>query len=260
MDRALAVLLLAGCATLQGWAQVPSAQSSTQPTPATEQQSQKSADQNPDQNHPPQPTPDNHTPASPGEPATAPAQTGFPLDKFQEFSAIMTGGPVSLSDWDGHIYRSGNLMRMEGPNSRNYLITNLAKRETHGMTALGCAQYSYVYSRSFPFYLSGSGEKYESVPVGEETVDGHACRVEDITITSPKPPSPLTIRLWEAEDLQGFPIKIETRGRFHHDMQYKNVVLGPQDPTIFIYPTECQVLNPGKMTKLPNKAPAANPK
>jgi hypothetical protein len=243
MDRSLAVLLLAGCATWQAWAQPPSGQSPAEPTPAAEQKS-------PGQNRPPEPAPENH-PAAPVGPAdqaaaTQPVQSGFPLDRFQEFSAIMTKGVLTGGDWDGHIYRSGNLMRMEGREGRNYLITDLAKRETHGVAATGCLKFSYPFTRSFPFYVSGPGNKYEHIPVGEETVDGHVCRVEDVIISSPKPPSPVKFRFWEAEDLQGFPVKIELRTTdIHRSMEYKNVVLGPQDPTLFIFPNKCEVLQPG---------------
>ncbi|MGA2426492.1 MAG: hypothetical protein ABSG07_21020 [Terriglobales bacterium] len=245
MDRWLAVLLLAGCATLQASAQAPS-----EPTPQT---------------------PDNHAavPASPAEQAaaTTPAQSEFPLDKFKEFSAIMTGGPVPGNNWDGHIYRSGNLMRMQGPVG-NYFITDLAKKETHGIAPPGCLKISYVYSRSFPFSVPQPGMTYQHVPVGEETVDGHACRVEDIIFTDPKNHnSTHTLRFWEAEDLQGFPVKVELRpknGAPPPEMHYKNVVLGPQDPTLFIVPNQCQssadITSPKKASPAPTpkKAPAGS--
>jgi hypothetical protein len=259
MDRWLAVLLLAGCATLQAWAQAPSGQISTEQTPAAEPTSQT-----------PQ-TPDNHAavPHSPAEQAaaTTPAQSEFPLDKFTEFSAIMTGGPVPGHDWEGHIYRSGNLMRMQGPVG-NYFITDLAKQESHGIAPPGCLKISHVYTRSFPFSIPEPGKTFQRVPVGEETVDGHRCRVEDVITTNAKRHnSTHTLRLWEAEDLQGFPIKVETRPEGHTrpmDMLYKNVVLGPQDPTLFIVPNDCQssggFVSPKKVppTSTPKKAPTGN--
>ena len=64
--------------------------------------------------------------------------------------------------------------------------------------------------------------------------------VQDVVISFPKRPA-VKLRFWEAEDLQGFPVKIELRTTsIHHSMEYKNVVLGPQDPTLFIYPNQCQ--------------------
>jgi hypothetical protein len=261
MNRSLAVLLLAGCATLQVQAQVqirdrhqaqaPSVQASTEQAPEPEQ---KPADQTTDQN-PPQPAAENHT-AESAPPATA--QTDFPLDRFKEFSAIMTGGPLPGGDWEGHIYRSGDLMRMQGQQQApTFMITDLMKQQTHGLSATGCIKFNYPYSRAYPFMLAGPDKKYELAPVGEETVDGHQCRIEDLTITSPKLQQPLKLRLWEAEDLQGFPVKIENL-RSHRTIQYKNVVLGPQDPTLFIYPTHCQRTE--GMTKKAKQAPPGNSK
>src|SRR5271157_5085759 len=147
MLRLTATLLFAGCLTFQGWAQTPPAQ---QP-PATEQASTA--------------------------PLSSPESTEFPLDKFKEFSAIMAGGPVPGTESEIHVYRSGNLMRMEGPARNSYQITDLAKQETHGVAEGGCLAYKLAYVRSYPFSFSGSANKFQRVPVGKETVDGHVCQV-----------------------------------------------------------------------------------
>ena len=217
MRRSITALLFAGCLTFQVWAQAsPAAPDRAPAAPAQASAAQTAA-------------------------ASEPSQ--FPLDQFQEFSAIMTGGILPFSDWDGQIYRSGKLMRMQRNDEvPGYMVSDLEKQQSHGLNARGCIKLDNLYSRAFPFFLSGPGYKYERVPAGEETVDGHLCRVEDITIYAPKNPQQLKIRLWEAEDLQGFPIKIENR-REHARVwaiHYKNVVLGPQDPTLFIVPDKCQ--------------------
>ena len=64
------------------------------------------------------------------------------------------------------------------------------------------------------------------------------------------------MRLWEAEDLQGFPIKIEFLLPGGHDaiVHYRNVVLGPQDPTLFIHPKSCEQLP--KRESTPKASPA----
>jgi len=66
------------------------------------------------------------------------------------------------------------------------------------------------------------------------------------------------MRFWEAEDLQGFPIKIEFLRPGGHDaiVRYKNVVFGPQDPTLFIHPKSCQSA-PQRAAPKTHKAPAA---
>jgi hypothetical protein len=202
-------------------------------------------------------------PTQPTTAASPSAQTDFPLDKFKDFSAIMAGGPVGGTESEIHIYRSGNLMRMEANEGRSYQITDFDKQETHAVARSGCLRYGNLYIRSYPFSFSNPANKYEHVPGGKETVDGHVCQVEDVTVTLPTTPNPAKFRLWEAEDLQGFPIKIETK--LHRVIQYKNVVLGPQDPTLFIFPTECQIsektigVKPAVAPK-PKPAPAQTPK
>ncbi|MBZ5666121.1 MAG: hypothetical protein LAO30_16100 [Acidobacteriia bacterium] len=216
MCRSIAALLFAGCLTFQVWAQTPPPQQPATQSPAA-------------------------APA-PAEPAASTSQPSqFPLDQFKEFSAIMAGGPVPGTEDEIHIYRSGNLMRMEANDGRIYHITDLVKHESHGLARTGCLKYANSYIRSYPFSFSGKDNTFERVPVGKETVDGHVCQVEDVTISFPKNPTQAKIRLWEAEDLQGFPIKVETRGGpKHRTILYKNVVLGPQDPTLFIFPDTCQ--------------------
>jgi hypothetical protein len=174
-----------------------------------------------------------------GNSKDASLEDSFPLDKFTQFSAIMVGGPIPGTEDEIHIYRSGNLMRMEGNEGKSYQITDLDKNETHGITKRGCLRYASPYIRSYPFSFSNPKNKFERVPVGKETVDGHTCQVEDVIVTLPGRSEPAKIRLWEADDLQGFPVKIETRT--HRVIRYKNVVLGPQDPTLFIFPNVCQV-------------------
>jgi hypothetical protein len=171
--------------------------------------------------------------------ASEPSPVNFPLDQFKEFSAIMIGSPIPGTEDEIHIYRSGNLMRMEANGGKSYQITDLEKGETHGVAKGGCLLYASPYIRSYPFSFSNPANKFGRVTVGKETVDGHTCQVEDVTITLPNHPQPATIRLWEAEDLQGFPVKVETRT--HQVIRYKNVVLGAQDPTLFIFPDVCQV-------------------
>jgi hypothetical protein len=238
MGRLTAAWLIAGCLGFQMWAQTPPAQSPAAPPTAAEQ-----------------------VPSGQPAPNADPSQS--PLEKFKEFSAIMVGGPVPGTADPIHVYRSGNLMRMEAHEGKSYQITDLVKQETHGQARTGCLHYKVPYVRAFPFSFSVLAEKFERAPVGKETVDGHVCQVEDVTFSVPKHVGPVKVRLWEAEDLQGFPIKIETG--LHRTIEYQNVVLGPQDPTLFIFPLTCQnseetigkLRSPADKAK---KAPAEKPK
>ena len=196
--------------------------------------------------------------------ATETAQ--FPLDQFQNFSAIQNGGPLPGMDLDRYIYRSGNLMRSQSDAAvPEYYITDLTKQQSHAVSARACLQMGYAYKLSFPFFVSGPGNKYELVAVGEETVDGHPCRVEDITIHSAKNPVVVRFRLYEAKDLQGFPIKIENHREHAYPwvIHYKEVRLGPQDPTLFMVPDKCQTMagftKVGPAPSKPKTKPSAKP-
>lgn len=247
MIRAITALLFAACLTLPGWAQASSG-SPTQ-TPAASDQA---------------PAGQSHDAATqPAEKTSASESTQFPLDKFREFSAIQTEGMLPGSDWDGYVYRSGDWMRMQSADQgpTQYYVDNLPKGLSYGLSLGGCAKLPYLYSRTFPFFMSGPGYKYERVPVGEETVDGHHCHVEDITIRNPKFSNPAHFRLYEADDLEGFPIKIvnQQKGIRQWVVHYKDVRLGPQDSTLFTVPRTCQDLAVKNMRAPNSGAKPKNP-
>jgi len=146
-------------------------------------------------------------------------------------------------DVDRYIYRSGKLMRMQGDASvPEYYITDLTKQQSHEVSIRGCLQTTSAYKLSFPFFVSGPGVTYDHIPIGEETVDGHQCQVEDVIIHSPKNPVVVHFRFYEADDLQGFPVKIENRREHAYPwvIHYKDVRLGPPDPSLFLIPDKCE--------------------
>jgi hypothetical protein len=215
MVRFLATILFACCLVAQLGAQAP---------PASKDEATKEQE-----------------PAAPTATAAS-ASAEYPLDAFKEFSAIMVGSVMNGDDREAYIYRSGNLMRASGNEEHNYLITDLSTLQTFGVAATGCMHDGNPYFRSAPFSTRRPGYTVGRAITGQETVDGHSCKIEDVTLTSPKLARVIKLRLWEAEDLQGFPVKVEFLRPSKHDpvIHYKNVVLGPQDPTLFIYPNSCQ--------------------
>jgi len=194
-----------------------------------------------------------------GQSALASTATLNPLDSFTEFSAVMVGSRVEPGEGtsEGHIYRSGKLMRMEDPGRRGYFITDLTTGETYGMSEAGCMHDSHPFIRTFPFSLAAKPDTTVTrAATGRETVEGHSCQVEDITFSLPNFASALKMRFWEAQDLHGFPIKIEflLPGGRNSIVHYRSVVLGAQDPTLFIHPKSCEQLSQQEST--PNSSPA----
>jgi hypothetical protein len=78
--------------------------------------------------------------------------------------------------------------------------------------------------------------------VGEETVEGHACKVEGVTIRHEGRP-PIKIKVWEAQDLKGFPIKmvreLQTVKSPPRTLVYRDVQLTPPDAALFARPQDC---------------------
>lgn len=246
------------------WAQAP--QQGQQPAGKAASTEQKTS--------PPAAGKNSTVPADPSdESRTWTETTEYPLDKFKNFSAIMNGGPLPDMTSDVYIYRSENLMRMQGTRPRpDYYVTDLTKRETHLVAPHACLDMGSAQVHSFPFFVPQPGNTYEISEGGEETVDGHVCKVEYVRIHRPKSPVIPEFKLYEAEDLDGFPIKIENhrKGAYHWTITYKRVRLEAQDPSLFIYPEKCQSDKGwmkgsgadagGGKTKKPKTAPPAKPK
>jgi hypothetical protein len=176
-------------------------------------------------------------PSSP-KPAEQPAKPDYPLDSLTAFSATMVGGPTGNVD-ELKIYRSGNLMRTEMLDG-NYMVTDLATYSTFVVLSNRCVQDSRPSVNTFPFSAVRPGYRVERKSAGTETLEGHACQLEDVIIT-PEHGLPLTLKLWEAMDLSGFPIKVEIHRMTGSTvtMTYKDIKIAPPDPTLFRHPANC---------------------
>jgi hypothetical protein len=201
-------------------------------------------------------------PGAAGRTPSVPSAINYPLDSFRDFAAVMIGSRAEPGEGtsQGHIYRSGDRMRMEEPGGGAYFITDLNTGETYGIAEVGCIHDDHPYIRAIPFHIAGKTDATVTrVSAGNETVEGHSCQVEEITVSSPMLANPQKMRLWEAQDLQGFPIKIEfvLSGGRGPVIRYKNVVFGPPDPTLFLHPKSCQPLPRGPAAPPEHEQPPA---
>jgi hypothetical protein len=181
-----------------------------------------------------------------------------PLESFKEFSATATGGMMGLQS--NKVYRSGNLMRLDLEDQ--YRITDLKTLTTWVVYPKRCSHVDMPDAGAYPF-TAFRNFKVERKPVGKEDVDGHTCTVEDVTFTAPDKPLVAKIKMWEAEELNGFPIVMEVTtpvgGKFK--LTYTKVNLKAPDPGLFKRPARCREFSTGtvKGSKKPGAKPSEPP-
>jgi hypothetical protein len=175
-----------------------------------------------------------------------------PFKNFTEFSAIMSGALLGGAG-DTKIYRSGSLMRTDM--ATGYMVTDL---NTHATFAYYpdqamCMEGSIPPARTVPF--SGLQDaKVEHTPVGAEVIEDHPCTVENLKFTR-EDGRAMELKVWEAKDLNGFPIKVERSGMGRpRTVIYRDIQLSSPDPSLFKHPAMECVASP---TKTKVQPPAA---
>jgi hypothetical protein len=166
---------------------------------------------------------------------------GDPLSKFTQFSALMSGALMGPEE-EAKIYRMGSKIRIDGADG-GYVVSDVNTYETFVKLAnnKGCIKGTAPGARTFP-YLVLNKSKIEHTRTGQESIDEHLCDVEDVTITQENGHE-IKLKIWEAQDLKGFPIKIEQdRAGGPHIAIYKEVSLGAPDPALFERPENCKDL------------------
>jgi hypothetical protein len=170
------------------------------------------------------------------------AQAQNPFETAKQFSAtvVMSGMSTRGGPAPGEmkIYRSGDKMRTNLAAGGGYMVMELRER-TNFMVMNGMCMQMNVDRQPNPF-SEAEGATVQRTPVGADTVDGHACKVENLTIT-PRDGQPKKMKAWEAEDLNGFPVKIEMESS--HGLitiQYKDISLQQPDPSLFTHPDNCR--------------------
>jgi len=83
------------------------------------------------------------------------------------------------------------------------------------------------------------GRILKRTAAGSEVVDGHPSKIEDVIVAEPDGKT-VESRVWEAEDLKGIPVKIES----HLDgvtlrATYRDIVIGTPDKALFRVPEVC---------------------
>jgi hypothetical protein len=187
------------------------------------------------------------------------AQAQDPFGAWQHFSATVTGGPVVRDPMK--IYRSGNLLRADHEDQIH--ITNMDDSSSVIISDKKCTKMPMPDGPSYPFdvYKAYDGFKFERLPSEpEETIDGHKCKVESMMYTQ-EPSEAITIKLklFEAQDLEGFPIRIDVLPSIRKTpftYHLSDVSLAPQDPKLFAKPAKCETFGAANLSGTPHKEAA----
>jgi hypothetical protein len=93
---------------------------------------------------------------------------------------------------------------------------------------------------SYPF-SAYRGYKLERSPSEDkDTLEGHSCKIENVTFTQKESDLNVKMKLWKAEGLQGFPVKIELPNPARTiTVSYTNVSLDKPDAALFKIPVKC---------------------
>jgi hypothetical protein len=159
------------------------------------------------------------------------------ISEFKTFSANVTGGIAR--DHDRKIYRSGQWMRLDFEDS--YRVNDLDTLQMWSIGAHRCVEFTRPDAGTYPFSAYHDFKVERTAIQEEETVDGHVCKIETLTLT-PRDDRPIVakMKLWEAEDLNGFPIRIDVEeGGQTFTSTYTNVSLKAPDPKLFQHPAKC---------------------
>jgi hypothetical protein len=163
--------------------------------------------------------------------------------KFPDFSAIQLMGP-ERRPLPAKVYWSGTSMRVDlTPALANLYLPatgKVYKLTVYPDKTRGCIVMRPDQAKMLPSPLELlQGTKVKRTPVGTETVEGHSCKVENVVVTRADGKT-MESKVWEADDLKGVPVKIESQtehGRFM--AVYRDIVLGTLDKALFTPPDKC---------------------
>jgi hypothetical protein len=162
---------------------------------------------------------------------------------FPDFTAtqvIQTG----KFDLPMKLYRSGSNVRVERSAALSTLYVP-ATGKIYNLTTYPDGSHQCVVMRPDQAKMMPSplellnGTKVKRTPAGTEVMEGHTCKVENVVVTRADG-TIIESKVWEAEDVQGVPVKIESHLPPRKlTAVYRDIVLGTPDKTLFTPPDKC---------------------
>ncbi len=168
------------------------------------------------------------------------AQDGW---KFSDFSATQVfqsrRGEMAMK-----VYRSGSNVRLERSAAISTLYATDSSKiynlTTYPDKSRQCVSMKPEEAKMLPSPLELiQGKVVKRVRVGSEMVEGHATKVENVSVMG-RDGKIIESKVWEAEDLKGIPVKIESQ---IHGItlraSYRDIVIEPPDKVLFEVPNRC---------------------
>ncbi len=172
----------------------------------------------------------------------APAQDPERAWDFPDFSATQVfSGTQQITM---KVYRRGSMVRVERSKAWSTLY-DPANSKAYNLTSYPDGSHQCVVmktgeARMIPSPLDLlNGPKVKRTADGTETLEGHSCKVEKAVVTRPDG-KVIESRVWEADDLKGVPVKIESQLDGAKLVAfYRDVVLETPDKALFAVPGKC---------------------
>ncbi len=161
---------------------------------------------------------------------------------IKQFSATMQMAAGPAGGMAMKIYKSGEHYRTDMP-AGGYMVMDLTTHKSFMVMPTGmCMEMPGQMGAGRgpnPFATRGT---VTVEPLGSDTIDGHACRVERVTVTAPGEAAHV-MKVWSATDLKGFPLRVETESNGRTvQINYKDVSLAAPDAKLFVQPANCRTM------------------
>ncbi len=168
------------------------------------------------------------------------AQDNWNFPDFSAKQVFQSGGAkVAMK-----VYRSGTRVRME-TSSTIATLYDPAGNHVYRLTAYpngrrACVVMTLAQAQMLPSPLELLfGTKVKRTPAGTEVVEGHACDVEEVEVTTVDGKT-VKSKVWLAKDLKGIPVKIESQlPESKVTAFYRDIQIGNPDPALFAPPGNC---------------------
>lgn len=163
--------------------------------------------------------------------------------KFPDFTATQVF-PSRGVDVTMKVYRSGSRVRVEHSGALSTLyVTETSK--VYNLTVYPdksrqCVSMTPAQARMIPSPLELiQGKIVKRTAVGSDMVEGHRSKVEIVVVVRPDGKK-IESKVWEAQDLKGIPVKIESHLQgVTMQAVYRDIVMGAPSADLFSVPEKC---------------------